>query len=113
MDVNGHKAQQHDNDLEYISPDHSFYSTLYRDERRQKQSVRQMFALVTLIPLCTELKLNTKPETRCQLNVCVLISDLSLLLCVRYTVTTFGFYSQRSLRSKDIYHEKKHPPKPK
>lgn len=44
MDVNGHKAQQHDDDLEYISPDHSFYSTLYRDERRQKQSMRQMFA---------------------------------------------------------------------
>lgn len=31
MDKDGHKARQHDNDLEHIGPDHSFDSTLLND----------------------------------------------------------------------------------
>lgn len=42
MDENGHKAQQHDNDLEHISPDHSFHATLLQtDDGRERQTDSQ------------------------------------------------------------------------
>lgn len=33
LDVNGHKARQHDNDLEHVGPDHGFHSTLLTDDK--------------------------------------------------------------------------------
>lgn len=38
VDENGHKARQHDDNLEHIGPDHSFHATLLQtDERRNGQ----------------------------------------------------------------------------
>lgn len=37
MDENGYQAGQHDNNLEHISPDHSFHAPLLQTEGKDRQ----------------------------------------------------------------------------